>query len=441
MGRLGRWATILVVAGWLGGCTGYMDGTILDQDFWSGGRFAPDNKGADLGLAELSRGNYGEAENHFNSALKANPKDVHAMLGLAVLYQHTGRENRSRGMYRAILRLQPPESEQSVVWNNFSTRPISEIASVNLGVLEKGSGITFNPPGLGQTPPPPAPVAGSPYQPRLQFKAVNQAAPGAALPPPAPMFADADANIAARFKALNILRQQGLMTLAEHKVRRRANIGALLPLTSPPPAAGLDRPVPAVEQVSGRLRAIGRALEMRALSVEQHRAERTMILDGLMPSAPVVVDNPGAPPKGLMEAADAVRRLEQIRKVGLITSDEYSKERAAIELAMQPAPPKMAETDSEKAAAKSMNGRNGVHLASYRSRKAANRGWSQLRRAHKETLGDLDSEVTEVDLGAGKGIYFRLKAGPLKNQAAAGDLCRKLKDRRQYCQPTIMGNS
>ena len=37
-----------------------------------------------------------------------------------------------------------------------------------------------------------------------------------------------------------------------------------------------------------------------------------MILDALMPSAPVVVANPKAPPRGLMEAADAVRRLEQL---------------------------------------------------------------------------------------------------------------------------------
>ena len=52
---------------------------------------------------------------------------------------------------------------------------------------------------------------------------------------------------------------------------------------------------------------------MRAITVGQHSAERTMILDALLPSAPVVVANPGAPPKGLMEAADAVRRLEKLK--------------------------------------------------------------------------------------------------------------------------------
>ena len=81
-----------------------------------------------------------------------------------------------------------------------------------------------------------------------------------------------------------------------------------------------------------------------------------------------------------------------------------------------------------------------VHLASYRSRKQAERGWSQLKRAHGALLGGLDSQVTPVNLGAGKDTYFRLKAGPVANKGAAVDLCRKLKRRRQYCEPTIMEN-
>ena len=124
-----------------------------------------------------------------------------------------------------------------------------------------------------------------------------------------------------RYTTLKVLRDQGLVTPDEFNARRQTNIGALLPLTSPPPAAGLDRPVPTTEQIAGRLRAIGRALEMRAISVAQHSAERTMILDALMPSAPVVVANPATPPRGLMEAADSVRRLEKLRDEGFINSD------------------------------------------------------------------------------------------------------------------------
>ena len=204
-------------------------------------------------------------------------------------------------------------------------------------------------------------------------------------------FARADANIVSRFKTMIALRDQGLITEEEYRTRRQANVGALVPLISPPPAAGLDRPFPTTEQVAGRLRAIGRALEMRAMTISQHASERSMILDALVPAAPVVVANPGIPPQGLMAAADAVRRLERLRTDGLINSDEYTKERAAIEGAMQPKPPprpKMvpsanAAGDPTKMEAKKTGPRPAVHLASYRTKKAADRGWAQLRRAHR----------------------------------------------------------
>jgi len=250
-------------------------------------------------------------------------------------------------------------------------------------------------------------------------------------------------NVVARFHTLTVLRDQGLITPDEFNTRRRASIGALLPLSSPPPATGLDRPVPGTEQISGRLRAIGRALEMRAISVSQHAAERTMILDALMPAAPVSVVNPGRPPQGLMEAADAVRRLEQLKAGGYISPDEYIKERSAVELAMQPpvmaAPKAVAGAPAEAdAKAKPTGPQPAVHLASYRTQKAADRGWAQLRRAHRALLGGLTPTVAKVDL-ARKGTWFRLMAGPVESSQAATELCRRLKIRRQFCEPSFMG--
>ncbi|MCH7938085.1 MAG: SPOR domain-containing protein, partial [Proteobacteria bacterium] len=52
-------------------------------------------------------------------------------------------------------------------------------------------------------------------------------------------------------------------------------------------------------------------------------------------------------------------------------------------------------------------------------------------------LGGLEHQVTRVNLGK-KGTYYRLKAGPLKDNAAAKALCRKLKRRRQFCEPTMI---
>ena len=252
-------------------------------------------------------------------------------------------------------------------------------------------------------------------------------------------FAGGDANVISRFATIRALRDQGLITQQEFNARRRANLGALLPLSAPPPSAGLDRPVPSTEQITGRLRAIGRALEMRAISVTQHAAERNMILDALMPSAPVVVANPARPPSGLMEAADAVRRLEQLRDTGYIGSDEYAKERQSIELAMQPKQPKMAPapaTGGPTAAAKPMalkqstGPRPAIHLASYRTSKNADRGWVKIVRAHKNLVSGLEHRITRVNLGR-KVTYYRLKAGPFKNAAVAPAQGGAVQERRR----------
>ena len=74
-----------------------------------------------------------------------------------------------------------------------------------------------------------------------------------------------------------------------------------------------------------------------------------------------------------------------------------------------------------------------VRLASYRSPEGSNRGWEILSKAHPDLLGELGPSVHRVDLGPGKGVYFRLEAGPLGDRAAARALCAALKRRQLDC--------
>ncbi len=445
---------------------------LFTMEFWEGGPFAGSDL-AELGISEMLKGNYLEAESHFRAALDSNPRDVHALLGAAILYQNTGQLVRSRELYEAVLALRPDETQQFISLNDLSTRPISQVASVNLAILESGgvvnelasgaAGVVNQPPaqsmngfnaGYGTL----SNGARSTLTPATNEALFPVATmPGSEAEVLVPMtapagfgFSGADSNTISRFTTIRALRDQGLLTPGEYDERRRANIGALLPLTERPPAAGLDRPVPTTEQVTERLRAIGRALSLRAISVSQHSAERTMILDALMPAAPVVLANPSPPPQGLLEAADLVRRLEMLRDGGFISSDEYARERAAIEKAMLPPAPEASMAgqaggiaSAEPAALMAgetmvqMSGpQPGVHLASYRSVKQAEAGWSQLKRAHSELLGDLKHTVKSIDLGS-KGRYYRLLAGPFPDNSAAEDVCRKLKSRRQFCDPAI----
>ena len=434
-------AAILVIG--LSGC-GTLQGQFLDESFWAGSPFLT-NKEAELGIAEMAKGNYITSESHFKKALKRNPRDVDALIGSGILYQNTGQITKAREMYEAVLALRPDESQQFVVWSDISTRPASQIASVNLSLLESGGVVQSASPSV-----PKAPEAALGSVPSGSTLLGRSAGPLSGDQSVKPIWKESeiglsggDANIMSRFATLKGLRDQSLITPEEFNTRRKTNIGALLPLTSPPPAAGLGRSVPTTEQIAGRLRAIGRALEMRAISVAQHSAERTMILDALMPSAPVVVANPGAPPKGLMEAADSVRRLEKLRNEGFIGSDEYARERQAIELAMRPSissPSKVAPKPGKlKSAAKgeAAEPKTALHLASYKSAKQAERGWAEIRRAHKSVLGNLRHSVKKVSLGR-KGTFFRLKVGPFKDTKAAKSMCRELKRRRQFCQPSLM---
>ena len=70
------------------------------------------------------------------------------------------------------------------------------------------------------------------------------------------------------------LRDAQLITPEEYAARRAPNIGALLPLTKPSPAAGLDRPVPGIDQVVERLKALQRGLQSRAITPREYELER-----------------------------------------------------------------------------------------------------------------------------------------------------------------------
>lgn len=461
-GKTKRYAALFAVGLTMSACGAIQEGSILDPVFWERSAFSKSSGASaatDKGLAELVKGNFLPAEALFDEALEADPHNVYALLGKAIIYQNTGQVTRARSLYEAVLAQRPDETMNVIVWQDSTPRNVSEVASVNLSMIDSG-GVVGNMATGAAGVDKPAQFGGQPgqgvaggsgnygYIPSNGTSAMRQTnmeMSSGSIPEMG--LSEGDRNIVSRFDTLRDLLDQGLITPEEYKVRREKNVGALVPLTSKQPAAGLDRPVPSSAQVSGRLRAIGRALEMRAITIEQHAAERKMILDALMPETPLVLANPSVPPQGLMASADEVRRLEGLKAQGLITSDEYSRERAAIEGGLQPRPPSGGALSSSGSgsmmAPKKMSSgpQPAVHLASYKSERDATRGWTQLKRAHRDLLGGLESEVTQVNLGPGKGVFYRLLAGPLPDKGASANLCRKLKAKRQFCEPGFMGTN
>lgn len=73
-----------------------------------------------------------------------------------------------------------------------------------------------------------------------------------------------------------------------------------------------------------------------------------------------------------------------------------------------------------------------IHLASYRQIATAERGWRELSSQFGDILEGLGPVIREIDID-GKGIYQRLFAGPLNDEAEARDRCRRLQARGAYC--------
>lgn len=76
-----------------------------------------------------------------------------------------------------------------------------------------------------------------------------------------------------------------------------------------------------------------------------------------------------------------------------------------------------------------------VHLASYRQDALARDGWTSLQARAGGALSDLAPRLESADLGA-RGVFVRLKAGPLPSRRAAEERCVRLEALGLYCQLT-----
>ncbi len=74
-----------------------------------------------------------------------------------------------------------------------------------------------------------------------------------------------------------------------------------------------------------------------------------------------------------------------------------------------------------------------IHLTSIRQEADAAAEWGRLRRLFRVPLADLDLSVMRTDLGAGRGIWYRIQGGPLA-RAEARTRCASFAARKQWCQ-------
>ena len=73
-----------------------------------------------------------------------------------------------------------------------------------------------------------------------------------------------------------------------------------------------------------------------------------------------------------------------------------------------------------------------VQLYSARSRALALAAWGRLSSEEKDLLGSLTHRVMKAEI-PNRGVFYRLRVGPLVDKAAARRLCGLLKGRGRDC--------
>ena len=74
-----------------------------------------------------------------------------------------------------------------------------------------------------------------------------------------------------------------------------------------------------------------------------------------------------------------------------------------------------------------------VQLAAVRSPERAKSEWFRLKNKHADLLKNYSLKVVRADLGSSKGVFYRLRAGPIDGEGAAKKLCENLSKRKVGC--------
>jgi hypothetical protein len=74
-----------------------------------------------------------------------------------------------------------------------------------------------------------------------------------------------------------------------------------------------------------------------------------------------------------------------------------------------------------------------IQIAAVRTPERATSEWARLKSKHGDLLGGYSLNVVRADLGATKGIFYRLRAGPIAWEDVAKVLCDNLSKRKVGC--------
>ncbi len=210
---------------------------------------------ADKAMAAATRGDYTSGERNATQALRSSPKNPMALLAAGLSHQGLGNYSIAYQYYDVIVTnklpgsILLPGSDGVIV-----PRAIVDVARANMAQMEKMGGGRIAPAARGT----------------MGMSGRNLPKIVAALPN------TPEGNVAARYRTMKRLLDEGLITPEEYNTRIQANARG--------GARGLERPAPDEMALVARLRDLGRAVEEREITPQQLANERVTILDGLLPA-------------------------------------------------------------------------------------------------------------------------------------------------------------
>ncbi len=98
----------------------------------------------------------------------------------------------------------------------------------------------------------------------------------------------------------------------------------------------------------------------------------------------------------------------------------------------EPKPNQVAKADPKPLTPTALQSGYLIQVGAYRTPDRARSGWQSLVKANTSLLGSLTPLVVRADLGT-RGVFHRLRAGPVDGPEAAKALCDRLKQRKVAC--------
>ena len=138
-----------------------------------------------------------------------------------------------------------------------------------------------------------------------------------------------------------------------------------------------------------------------------------------------------APPKPVEPPPKPVEAPPPPKPVETKPAPRPAKPPAKPETTVAGKPPKPAPSPPKKAVKPTRAYQ--IQIAAVRSPSRAEGEWKRIQRKHRDLLGKLKLSIIKADLGPKKGIYYRLRAGPVADETAARSLCATLKKRKVGC--------